>query len=107
MTRIVVGVDTSESSTRALQWAVEEGRLRSARVEAVHVWHLPVFIATPFGDVPIDTGEIGAEAQAAFDAVVDSVDTSGLDEPVVRTFVAGAPAVRRSAGAAGRSHRGV
>jgi nucleotide-binding universal stress UspA family protein len=35
---IVVGVDGSGESKAALRWAVEEARLRRARVEAVHAW---------------------------------------------------------------------
>jgi nucleotide-binding universal stress UspA family protein len=35
---IVVGVDGSEASKAALRWAVEEARLRHARVRAVHAW---------------------------------------------------------------------
>jgi nucleotide-binding universal stress UspA family protein len=35
---IVVGVDGSEASKAALRWAVEEARLRHARVQAVHAW---------------------------------------------------------------------
>ena len=35
---IVVGVDGSEPSSRALRWAVEEAQLRSARVRVVHAW---------------------------------------------------------------------
>jgi nucleotide-binding universal stress UspA family protein len=37
---IVVGVDGSEFSKRALRWAVEEARLRHARVRVVHAWWL-------------------------------------------------------------------
>ena len=39
---IVVGVDGSEPSQHALRWAVEEARLRQARIVAVHAWELPV-----------------------------------------------------------------
>jgi nucleotide-binding universal stress UspA family protein len=35
---IVVGVDGSENSRQALRWAVEEARLRQARVRVVHAW---------------------------------------------------------------------
>ena len=35
---IVVGIDGSEASKAALRWAVEEARLRHARVQAVHAW---------------------------------------------------------------------
>jgi nucleotide-binding universal stress UspA family protein len=36
--RIVVGVDASEGSHRALQWALAEGRLRGVPVHAVFAW---------------------------------------------------------------------
>jgi nucleotide-binding universal stress UspA family protein len=39
--RIVVGIDGSLGSTRALQWALEEARIRSASVEAVYAWQYP------------------------------------------------------------------
>lgn len=35
---IVVGVDGSPGSLRALQWAIAEGRLRGSAVEAVTTW---------------------------------------------------------------------
>jgi nucleotide-binding universal stress UspA family protein len=39
--RIVVGVDGSESSRRALEWAVAEARVRDAIVHIVHSWSYP------------------------------------------------------------------
>jgi nucleotide-binding universal stress UspA family protein len=39
--RIVVGVDGSLGSTRALRWALEEARTRSASVEAIFAWQYP------------------------------------------------------------------
>lgn len=89
MTRIVVGVDTSEGSRHALDWAVQEGALRGATVEAVHVWQFPVFASSPFGTVPIDTGDFEAGARKQFDEVIDAVDASALVAPIVRTLVAG------------------
>jgi nucleotide-binding universal stress UspA family protein len=41
MSRIVVGVDGSESSQEALVWAAGEARLRGATLEAVFCYHLP------------------------------------------------------------------
>lgn len=41
MGTIVVGVDGSPESRNALQWAVEEARLRGATVRAVHVYDVP------------------------------------------------------------------
>ena len=40
--RIVVGVDGSDSSLEALDWALEEARLRSGQVQIVTAWHYPI-----------------------------------------------------------------
>ena len=40
--RIVVGVDGSETSTLALNWAVEEARVRDADVTALFAWEFPM-----------------------------------------------------------------
>jgi nucleotide-binding universal stress UspA family protein len=39
-TTIVVGVDGSEGSVRALEFALEEARIRDADVKAVSAWHV-------------------------------------------------------------------
>ena len=41
MPSIVVGIDGSPASVRALHWAVEEARLRGATVRVVHAWSFP------------------------------------------------------------------
>jgi nucleotide-binding universal stress UspA family protein len=52
--RIVVGVDGSEESAAALRWAVEEAKLRDARVEAVHAWSfVPMATTADSGLVPM------------------------------------------------------
>jgi nucleotide-binding universal stress UspA family protein len=51
--RIVVGVDGSEHSQRALRWASEEASKHSADLLAVSVWTPPPpTIAPPFGSFP-------------------------------------------------------
>ncbi|WP_158628624.1 universal stress protein [Saccharopolyspora rhizosphaerae] len=45
--RIVVGVDGSEASRRALRWALREARVRGASVAAVMVWHSQAVLAGP------------------------------------------------------------
>jgi nucleotide-binding universal stress UspA family protein len=37
--RVVVGVDASEESKKALRWAADYARFTGADLEAVHVWH--------------------------------------------------------------------
>jgi nucleotide-binding universal stress UspA family protein len=46
MKTIVVGVDGSQPSLHALRWAVDEARLRSAKVVAVLAWSLPAVSTT-------------------------------------------------------------
>ncbi|HET8560232.1 MAG TPA: universal stress protein [Marmoricola sp.] len=38
---IVVGVDGSESSRKALRWAARQAMLTGATIRAVEVWHVP------------------------------------------------------------------
>jgi nucleotide-binding universal stress UspA family protein len=47
--RIVVGVDGSPSSRRALRWAVRQGELTGATVHAIIAWTVPV----SYGPMPI------------------------------------------------------
>lgn len=92
MKRIVVGVDGSDGSARALRWAVEEARRWDATVEAIHTW------SPPYAGVGVESGWAIADpvlAEAAttlLDEAVDAVDTSGLGQPVVRTVRCGHPA---------------
>lgn len=78
MERIVVGVDGSETSHRALEWAVAEARLHGCEVEAVHAWH-DVFVgaAYPFmAEVP-DPKIYRDAGQQVLDAAVDEVAAKG------------------------------
>jgi nucleotide-binding universal stress UspA family protein len=40
-TRIVVGIDGSDSAQGALRWALRQAKLTGSRVEAVTAWHYP------------------------------------------------------------------
>lgn len=92
MTKIVVGVDASEGARRALQWAVDEAKLRDTTVEAMHVWQLPVFAATPFGEMPLNTGHFEADALRQFNELIDALETRTPGVKIERTFVTGHPA---------------
>lgn len=69
MTRIVVGVDGSEYSARALRRAVEEARLRDGTVDAVYVFtparrgFAEDLIGLPYGRMPVG-GQIDPDAPA-------------------------------------------
>lgn len=82
--RLVVGIDGSPGSARALRWALHEARIRSAAVEAVFAWHYPALHAGLRG--PTD------KYRTAADLMVESATSWAADwEPDV-PFRATAPA---------------
>ena len=91
--RIVVGIDGSESSRQALQWAIDEGRHHDSFVEAVHAWHdVYVELDTPYSGELLARQMYSDAADALVGDVVDATDASGLAAPVGRTVVQDAPA---------------
>jgi nucleotide-binding universal stress UspA family protein len=63
--QIVVGVDGSDSSRAALQWAYEEAAHHGASLVAVSTWHPPVLPLGPgYGSMPPE----GYESQPERDA---------------------------------------
>ncbi len=91
--RIVVGVDGSELSRHALQWAIDDGRQHGSSVEAVHAWHdVYAGSGTPYSVQLLDPRVYSDAADALVDDVVDSVDAAGLAAPIGRTVVHDAPA---------------
>jgi nucleotide-binding universal stress UspA family protein len=65
---IVVGVDGSVASEAALAWALEEARLRGAKLRVIHAYQIPTLA---YGDVGM--GAPGAAAQAALAEDVERV----------------------------------
>lgn len=84
---IVVGLDGSDTSHVALGWAVEEAKLRGARLVAVHAWSFippapmgdPGLLAMPAGDL---AGQLGAESDVA-NAILESALEALGDKPGV------------------------
>jgi nucleotide-binding universal stress UspA family protein len=74
---IVVGVDGSEESRAALRWAVEEARLRDARIRVVHAWWAYPALAA---GTPIAAADWAALEESA-DRFVTSFVTETLGEP--------------------------
>lgn len=79
MGKIVVGVDGSAGSRRALRWAYAEATLRSASLEVVTVWQYPVTTTLPaFGIMPTPD-DLGAEARNALVGIIadEEIPTQG------------------------------
>lgn len=102
--RVVVGVDGSEQSIRALKWAVILADRLSARVEAVLSWTLPAtfgFPATGFGSLGADW-DPQRDNEKYLAEVLDKAFPDGLPAGLTPTVVEGGAAralVERSAGA--------
>ena len=78
---VVVGVDGSDPSRRALQWAVDHARLARLPLVAVHAWHLPA-VASGFPTSWPDPAELAPGADRFLRQQLELVDTSDLTEPV-------------------------
>lgn len=90
--RIVVAVDGSETSQRALRWALEEGRLRRAAVAVVHASN-PLYLGGyPYSAGSIDPAIFEHASRRVLDSAIAAEDTSGLPVPVEQ--------ISRSGGAA-------
>jgi len=76
---IVVGIDGSENSTRALTWAIEEARFRGVRVRAVLTWS---YMGQSDGILGVGTTE--PDAQLALQAIIDACagDDAGIVDAV-------------------------
>lgn len=83
MGRIVVGVDGSAGSRRALEWAMDEARHRQAAVEVVMAWEDPYegtsIVPTSW---TANAEAIEKTRRAELDAILDSTDAEGLPAPV-------------------------
>jgi nucleotide-binding universal stress UspA family protein len=65
---VVLGVDGSEGSERALGWAAEEAKLRSAKVRVVTAWHVPA-MAYGAGFAPMVSPSLDESTRQAAETV--------------------------------------
>jgi nucleotide-binding universal stress UspA family protein len=86
---VVVGVDGSERSIEALQWAARQALLTGSAIRVITAWTYPDE-PTPFGlvpEVPLPPDQLEA-ARAELDAAVTSnIPSTGLD--IVTEVIAG------------------
>jgi nucleotide-binding universal stress UspA family protein len=78
---VVVGVDGSGPSQRALEWAVDHARARGLRLIALHAWHLPDTASGFYLPYP-DPDELAAGADRFLHEQLARIDTRGLVAPV-------------------------
>lgn len=85
---VVVGVDGSAASKRALSWAAEYGRLSGAPVEALITWEIPASYGIPATYEDVDFEE---QAQKTLDDAIR--DVLGEQAQVKARVARGHPAV--------------
>lgn len=78
MTHIVVGVDGSEPAARALRRAVDEARLRDAKLDVVHAVPEPIVVAAAWV-APPPHDEVRASALEVIDEMLEGVSLEGVD----------------------------
>ncbi|UKA67146.1 universal stress protein [Arthrobacter sp. FW306-05-C] len=86
--RIIVGVDGSDQSKAAMDWAIEEGRLRIGEVQALTAWSFP-YVSDAMGTA-WDYEIFEKDAQAILEAELERVKDRGVS--VTGKIVEGNPA---------------
>ena len=90
---ILVGIDGSASASDALEWAVEEARLRNQKLRIVHVFSALVsMVGTEAGTTVQEHFAVAEnDARRTFDAALEKAPSlEGLD--VERVLIPGSPA---------------
>ncbi|MEO6998902.1 MAG: universal stress protein [Terracoccus sp.] len=91
---IVVGIDGSKESRRALRWACEEARLRGLAVLAVAVWNVfPITLEPLVGTMPWEhIGEPEKVTQATLQAIAAEMADDFPEVRLDQRVLAGHPA---------------
>jgi nucleotide-binding universal stress UspA family protein len=92
MERIVVGIDGSETSQRALEWAAEEARLRGASLEVVHAWHMPYLGVYPMAGTGLDPTAFEEAARETLEVAIGGLATSEPTVQVEQSLLTGSAA---------------
>jgi nucleotide-binding universal stress UspA family protein len=88
---IVVGVDGSDPSQRALRWALREAALRGDRVQVVTAWHLPLLgtgefpwaVVPPASYLEMESDDLARRARERLEQTVrEAASQAAADEAV-------------------------
>ena len=88
--KVVVGVDGSDGSLKALRFAIEEARRRGASVEVIHSWRV-VYMGEPMGMVPLQfpAEQFADTAKKVLGDALDSVKDDAKGVTLVGKVVQG------------------
>jgi nucleotide-binding universal stress UspA family protein len=68
--QIVVGVNGSDNADRALHWAIDEAKLRDAKLNIVMAWHVPLALYPRTGSAPPASASLEEEVRRAAEGIV-------------------------------------
>ncbi len=92
--RIVVGVDGSQSSLRALTWALREAKQHNAAVHVVYVWNIPQLIDPMGVAIFAPINDLEAAAQDLLKHVMETVASLVGDTSVTTSVEQGSASQR-------------
>jgi nucleotide-binding universal stress UspA family protein len=74
--RIVVGVDGSDPSRRAVEWAIDAAARRESVLDVVHAWNVPV-MAPPTMNTVLDLDQFEQSAREFAERTASEIDRTG------------------------------
>lgn len=87
---VIVGVDGSPASRRALRWALEQAEATGKRVVAVHAWQVPTVYGT--GAMVMPGVDWGDEARISLESIISSAVGKDTPVPIEQRVIEGHPA---------------
>lgn len=75
---VVAAVDGSETSERALAWAIDEARLRGAVLRVVNAWRSPYVGGYPYTEVTYEPAIFERASRQVIDDALTSCDAGGV-----------------------------
>lgn len=89
--RIVVGVDGSENSTYALEWAAHQAEMTGSTLEGVITWQWPMAFGAAFAYLPADFNPAD-DAEKVLDIALTKARDSHPDLQIKKLVAEGHPA---------------
>jgi nucleotide-binding universal stress UspA family protein len=81
---VVVGVDGSDQSIEALKWALDEARIRGARVRAMNIWNYPAGYGIEMSAMAVVTPEfLEKAALTTLDTCIEKATAAVERAPLV------------------------
>jgi nucleotide-binding universal stress UspA family protein len=86
---VVVGVDGSTTSRKALKWANEEARVRGATLTVVHAWHPAMFGVIEFAAPVLDIETFDVAAKRLVEEMLAGSHVDASDPSIETNVVEG------------------